>query len=349
MRKDNQPISILVIEDNPGDFLLIDDYLLEKFSSINVLQIETYQGAKEHLRNIGKPDIILLDLVLPDGQGEKLVSKLQKHSMGIPIIILTGYSDIDMARKLLAKGVTDFLIKDEINPEVLYKAIVYAIERKGYITRLKQNKKVYQDLFNFSPQPMWIYDPENLAFLDVNQAASIKYGFSFDEFMKMTIMDIRPKEHLDQLKRSLKNRDTKETNYYAGVFVHRLKSGEKISVEVFSSDIEYKGKSVRLVLSNDVTEKHNYISTIEDQNDRLRKIAWTQSHVVRAPLARLLAIIHMLELDCVEKEELPALLEQIKVSGGELDSIIQNIVEETNIAMNLSNLEYGKNDFAGRR
>ncbi|MBA4746880.1 MAG: response regulator [Muricauda sp.] len=348
MRKDNHPISIMVIEDNPGDFLLIDDYLLEKFSAIKVTQIKSYQEAKVGLSNVETPDVILLDLVLPDGSGEKLVSKLQKRSTGIPIIILTGYSDIDMARKLLAKGVTDFLIKDEINPEVLYKAIVYAIERKGYIARLKQNKKVYQDLFNFSPQPMWIYDPQNLAFLDVNQAALIKYGFSFDEFMKMTIMDIRPKEHVDHLKKSLKNRDVRGSNYYAGIFVHRLKSGEEISVEIFSSDIEYKGRSVLLVLSNDVTEKHNYISTIENQNDRLRKIAWTQSHVVRAPLARLLSIIHMLELDCAEKEELPALLEQIKASGDELDHIIQKIVEETNTTMNLNNFEHGKNHYTGR-
>src|SRR5690606_22644471 len=206
MTKDDQPLSILVIEDNPGDFLLIDDYLIEKFSAIRVTQIQTFESAKAKLGTSEKVDVILLDLGLPDMQGEMLVQGLLEHCGDIPIIILTGYSDIELSRKLLSQGISDFLIKDEINPEIIYKAIIYALERKNYIARLNKNKKVYRDLFNFSPQPMWIFDPSTLYFLNVNQAAITKYGYTLEEFMSMTIKDIRPKDQLEFLNKNLEER-----------------------------------------------------------------------------------------------------------------------------------------------
>ena len=330
MTKDDQPLSILVIEDNPGDFLLIDDYLLEKFSAIKVIHIQTFKSLVTDVKSCEIIDVVLLDLTLPDLKGEILVEKIQEYIGNIPIIILTGYSDIALARKTLSKGVSDFLIKDEINPEIIYKSIVYAIERKKYIAQLKENRKVYQDLFNFSPQPMWIYDPSTLLFLNVNKAAVSKYGYTIEEFKKMTIKDIRPKNQLKFLEKRLEERKRGDLGTYSGVFFHTLKSGVTIYVEIYSNDIEYEGRVVRLVLANDITEKQEYINTIETQNEKLKGIAWTQSHVVRSPLSRILGIINLLEMEPDDSQDLPFLLEQIKVSGNELDEIIHKIVSETN-------------------
>ncbi len=96
MTKDNQPLSILVIEDNPGDFLLIDDYLLEKFSAIKVVNAESFESAVKFLQSLSKVDVILLDLELPDLRGEKLVEALQEYTGDIQIIILTNYSDTNL-------------------------------------------------------------------------------------------------------------------------------------------------------------------------------------------------------------------------------------------------------------
>lgn len=348
MMKDDQQLSVLVIEDNPGDFMLIDDYLLEKFSAIKVIHQETFESAISELKSFENIDIILLDLILPDLKGEQLVEKVQEVSGNIPIIILTGYSDIELARKILSKGVSDFLIKDEISPEIIYKSIIYALERKSYIAKLNKNKKIYQDLFDFSPQPMWIFDPSTLRFLNVNKAAIDKYGYTLEEFKSMTIKDIRPKNHMEFLEKSLEERKRENRDSYAGVFYHTLKSGETICVEIYSNNIEYEGRTVRLILASDITEKQEYVSTVETQNKKLKEIAWTQSHVVRAPLARILSVIHVLEQDCVEPHDFPDLLEKIKMSGDELDKIIQNIVAETKTMMNLSNFEHGKNNNTGR-
>lgn len=329
MIKDDQPLSILVIEDNPGDFVLIDDYLVEKFSAVKIVHIETFEAVISKIKCFEEFDILLLDLQLPDLSGEPLVEKIQEHSGDTPIIILTGYTDIALARKILSKGVSDFLIKDEINPEIMYKAIVYALERKNYITELNKNKKVYQDLFDFSPQPMWIFDPSTLYFLNVNKAAIEKYGYTLEEFQNMTIKNIRPKYQIEFLEKSMVERNRTTSNNYAGNFYHTLKSGETICVEIYSNDIEQDEKTLRLVLASDITEKQEYIGTIEAQNKKLRDIAWTQSHVVRAPLARLLGIINLLEVEPNDSKDVPFLLEQIKISGDELDQIIQEIVLET--------------------
>src|SRR5690606_16639353 len=100
-----------------------------------------------------------------------------------------------------------------------------------------------------------------------------------EEFKNMTIKDIRPKNHMGFLEKSLEERQRKDRDSYAGVFFHTLKSGETICVEIYSNDIEYEGRTVRLVLASDITEKQEYVSTIETQNKKLRDIAWTQSHV----------------------------------------------------------------------
>jgi len=338
MIKDSLPLSILIIEDNPGDFVLLEDHLLEKFNAIRIFQEECFDSAILKIQSAQKLDIILLDLMLPYLQGEALVEKIQMYSGDIPIIILTGYTDIDLARKILSMGVSDFLIKDEITPEILYKSIIYSLERKSYIDGLNKTKKTYQDLFNLSPQPIWLYDTSSLSFLDVNQAAIMKYGYTLEEFKSMTIRDIRPKEEMQSLDYSLAERVSKDAYGFAGIFLHTLKSGKTINVEVYSSNIEYNDKQVRLVLANDVTDKLEHIKQIETQNVKLRNIAWTQSHVVRAPLSRILGIINLIELESFNSEDLPFLINQLKLSGNEMDVIVRNIVSEAKL-LNINGLK----------
>lgn len=329
MNKDSLPLKILVIEDNPGDFILVEDYLLEKFDAIKISSSTSFENAKTHFSPKCDADVILLDLVLPDLHGDILVENIQKICAGIPIIVLTGYTDIALARDLLSKGVSDFLIKDEITPEILYKTIVYAFERKIFLSGINQSKKLYQDLFNFSPQPMWIYDIATLKFLDINYAALSKYGYAKDDFLCMTIRDIRPNDHLETFDDYLTRSRNEDTSGFAGLFTHKLSNGQNIEVEIYSSSIEFENKKVRLVMANDITDKLTHLTTIETQNKKLKHIAWTQSHVVRAPLSRMLGIVNLIELESFKSDDIKFLLEQLKQSAGEVDNIIKDIVNKT--------------------
>ena len=93
-------------------------------------------------------------------------------------------------------------------------------------------------LFNCHPDPMWIYDRETLRFLDVNDAAIAKYGYSRDEFLAMTIKDIRPTEDVPGL---LENIASLVAGFNdAGIWRHRLKSGDIISVEITAHTLDHR-------------------------------------------------------------------------------------------------------------
>ena len=323
-------LNILVLEDNPGDYFLIEDYLREKFHLIEISQCASFAESKPILKSKNEISVILLDLILTDLNREELVHKVQQLSGNIPIIILTGYSDIELARNLLSIGISDFLLKDELSSEILYKSVIYAIERTNFIEGLNNSKLMYQNLFDFSPQPMWLYDKESLKFLDVNEAAILKYGYSKDEFLTLTIKDIRPIEEIVHLERSLKERKI-DKSLFAGLFKHKKKSGQLMFVETYSRDIDYHGELASIVSANDITEKVNNLNTIEQQNTKLKEIAWNQSHVVRAPLSRMLGIIHLLELEDFKSEDTPYLMQQLKNASEEMDVIVKDIVLQTQL------------------
>ncbi len=126
-------------------------------------------------------------------------------------------------------------------------------ERKKAEESLIMSENKYRYLFDNNPQPMWIYDLENLAFLEVNGSAILRYGYSRNEFLKMTIKDIRPEEDVNALLEDVAN-TYKEINS-AGIWRHKKKNGEIIFVEIVSHLIKYENRAARLVLANDVTER----------------------------------------------------------------------------------------------
>ena len=109
----------------------------------------------------------------------------------------------------------------------------------------------YRLLFDRNPQPMWVFDLESLAFLAVNQAALEQYGYSRDEFLRMTIKDIRPTEDISALVEDILHRGSGIEK--AGRWRHRRKDGANIDVEITSQSIEWAGRPARLVLANDIT------------------------------------------------------------------------------------------------
>jgi PAS domain S-box-containing protein len=135
----------------------------------------------------------------------------------------------------------------------------------------------YQVLFQNNPQPMWVYDTRTLTFLEVNTAAIQQYGYSRDEFLAMTILDIRPPEDISRLKATLpiKELDPEGSIRKSGIWRHRKKDGSLIDVDISSEPVNFDGRPARLVLLNDVTELKNYsaqLRLLETCVDRLNDI-----------------------------------------------------------------------------
>lgn len=205
---------VIVLEDNDGDFVLIEDYLIEAFRTVQIKRCESFSDFKEFTNNNTEIniDLILLDLHLTDLFGSELIEKILSEKIQAPIIILTGYTDLSLAKHSLKLGIDDFLIKDEVTPSILHKSIEFAFSRSQYVKQ------------------------------------------------------------------------------------------------------------------------------IEVQNEKLRNIAWTQSHLVRAPLSRILGIINLIEMHKDNFDDLLFCLKQLRVSSNEMDAIIRKITEEAQeIQLNKNN------------
>jgi len=108
-------------------------------------------------------------------------------------------------------------------------------------------------LFQSHPLPMWVYDQETYRFLEVNEAAVRKYGYTREEFLSMTILHIRPERERPRLLEDLKR--PREAYQVSGPWTHRLKDGREIQVEIHSHTLEYAGRPAVLVVALDITEK----------------------------------------------------------------------------------------------
>lgn len=327
MERDRHAYRILILEDNEGNYVLLEDFLEEQILAPELIWVTSFEAARQFLAANTLPlDVILLDLSLPDRQGQALIEAMLQICGETPVIVLTGYSDINFGIASLSLGVSDYLLKDELSGSSLYKSLRYSMERQKYNQALLASEKRYSDLFHLSPQPMWVFDVTSLKFLNVNQAAIQHYGYSHEEFLQMQVRDIRP-EADRQLFDLVLERTRSQNIGTPGIFRHQKKNGEIIQVELKVKPIRYQGSEAMLVLANDVTPQLQYIKTIETQNAAFKDITWMQSHVVRAPLARLMGLMELLE-----SSEHPAeqndLIKALKISAQELDSVIHSIVRK---------------------
>ncbi len=327
---DKRRLKVLVIEDNPGDFLLVEEYLLEQIEVPAITHVECCKEAVDLLTcPDNRFDVVLLDITLPDGAGEQLIDKIVKECPETPVIVLTGYSDFAFSVKSIALGASDYLLKDELTGQALYKCIIYSMERKRIVAELEDSEKKYSDLFHLSPLPMWVFDVKTLMFLDVNAAAINHYGYSKEEFTAMSIRDIRPAAELPKLDAVIEAYQTQKLSK-TGVFTHRKKSGELIEVEIQSNRLNYKGFDAKIILAVDVTERFKYIKAVEDQNRRLKEISWIQSHIIRAPLSRIMGLIPLITDPAAKPEDRNMMLGFLKISAEELDSEIREITDKSN-------------------
>lgn len=259
MTTDKKLYRILVIEDNPGDFVLVEGFLIEQMLNPFIVHAVNFKQASEMLLTAGTAyDVILLDLSLPDKSGESLITEMLQISSSCPVIILTGYTDIEFSIKSISAGILDYLLKDDLTAAQLYKSIIYSIERKKTIIQLKESEKRYSDLFYLSPQPMWVFNAETFRFVQVNKAAITLYGYSEEEFLKLTVRDLHANNDVSATKEVVRLCKAGDDEICKGNCVHKKKSGEIIEVEIYDTPIIINDQNFRSVIVIDVTEKNLY-------------------------------------------------------------------------------------------
>jgi PAS domain S-box-containing protein len=134
---------------------------------------------------------------------------------------------------------------------------------------LKSAEEKYEELFDCSPIPMWIYDMETYRVIDVNQAAVKHYGYSREEFLDLTIKDIRPEEDIPAVMQSVQYLMQSGKRYPRNNYRHLKKNGDMIQVRIESSIADIGGRKACIVLAIDITEDEQLRREIIAANNML--------------------------------------------------------------------------------
>jgi hypothetical protein len=161
-----------------------------------------------------------------------------------------GPDDLSFAEELASRAALT------VDNARLYQAAQEADERYGM-------------LFGSNPQPMWVFDVDTLAFLEVNEAAVKHYGYTREEFLSMTIMDILPPEDAPGVHHGLEGTGTKRAD--VALTQHQRKDGTIIDMELVSHEMELDGRRARLVLASDISERTRTRAALHQSEEQLRQ------------------------------------------------------------------------------
>jgi diguanylate cyclase len=167
--------TVLLIEDNPGDVRLIELMLAEDPDTpFRLSCVDRLSRGLEFLA-ARKPELVLLDLSLPDSHGLDTFDKVFAHSPSVPIIVLTGNDDQMIALSAVKTGAQDYLVKGKLDRELLVRAMQYSIERKRYQEQLEHQANY--DALTGLPNRNLLHDRLKQAVYAQRQARAIAVVF----------------------------------------------------------------------------------------------------------------------------------------------------------------------------
>jgi two-component system, cell cycle sensor histidine kinase and response regulator CckA len=269
-----RPLRVLLLEDNPMDAELV----IDKLTRAGLLaQGDIARNATEFMALLrsARYDLVLCDFGLQGWNSLEALRWVRQSGFEIPFIYVSGSLGEDVAVDCIKEGATDYILKNNLErlPHAVHRAITeddLRRERHRIESELRESERQYQLLFDRYPQPTWVHDRDTLAFLAVNQAAIRHYGYSREEFLNMTILDLLPGEELEHLL-------TSSWSYRTGVFKdatawrHRLKDGRIIDVEVTRHEVAFRERNAVLVLAVDVTERRRNEERLRQSEERFSK------------------------------------------------------------------------------
>ena len=256
------PLKVLLIEDNPGDADLVRERLTDETSvPFHVNWADTLEAARERLAQGGN-ELILLDLSLPDSQGLDTFRTIRGLAPQLPIVILTGLDDQELAFQTLHEGGQDFLVKGQASPQLLEKIIRYAMERKrAQAALLRSEEQRYRVLFETIPHPICVFSKKIGAFLAVNQAALDHYGYTKEEFLRIGILDLNGPESVEVTSAWLAGNDWRSPLRTR----HRRKNGSDMDVEMTVGEVDFAAEPAAFAIITDISERRRAEEKMEYQ------------------------------------------------------------------------------------
>lgn len=361
-------MQILLIEDNPGDVRLIRHMLQSAPAlAIDLTSRERLDGALQLLQE--QPfDLVLLDLSLPDSQGLATFDTLYYHQPELPIIVLTGLDNEELAVKAVRSGAQDYLVKGEINPQLLVRAIRYAIERKRSAEALRETQLRYTALFENSNIGIFLISLDGL-YLNLNGKAAAMLGCSVAEVLGELATDFIFTPPLGDLHQQiatllagdplpiyeclLQQRTGGQLPLEVNTTLVRTAANKPLYIQSVVRDITKRRQiedalsAERIQLAQRVAERTQELSAVNAKLLRSARMKdeflATVSHELRTPLSVILTITEAME-DQVYGElggTQAKALQRMRKSGRHLLALINDILDVSKIESGKLDLEIG--------
>ncbi|HXB09935.1 MAG TPA: response regulator [Puia sp.] len=184
----NNGLSILTVEDNPSDLFLLEHMI--RSSGLTVNRFYSTDRIREAYALLSEQeiDLVLLDLTLPDSFGIHSFIYLKPVVQKIPVIILTGLSDTNVALEAIKEGAQDYLVKGELTESLLAKAIQYSMERKRTLEHLRVSNERFNTVVKATNDAIWDWD------ISTNKVFMV--GDTYKQLFGYDIVDAYPPEDL---------------------------------------------------------------------------------------------------------------------------------------------------------
>ncbi|MBU0724151.1 MAG: response regulator [Alphaproteobacteria bacterium] len=207
-----------------------------------------------------KPDLVLMDIHIEGDIDGIETAKLIPQELLLPVIYLTAYSEEPTLQRAATTKPYGYLLKPFSERE-LHATIQMALERRKTEVALRESEAAlrlsranFRYLFMSNPLPMWVSDRITNQFLEVNEIASLAYGWTREEFLRKTIEDIRAPANAEA---TVKVPPAVQDGYLSESNIcHRRNDGEIIVVDSFSHALEFEGRQAYLTVAVDVTQRN---------------------------------------------------------------------------------------------
>ena len=323
-------VKILIVEDDPSFAnLVIHQLEMLNFDTDEILIVSSLQEAKLSKKEF-EPEVVLLDLSISDSSGINTYDEINKLFELASIIILSGLNDKDLALQIVAKGAQDYVLKTEINSQLLDKTIRYGILRRTFRIGIFNSEKKYRDVFNRSPLPVLRLIDESLTIVMANPAALKLYEADIDDMIGKSMYSFNfyqdQRIEINTTSNFIKKRLKQKT----------IKGGEIINEIVINKLENEDGAYIALVI--DRTEELKFekqkFDVITQAEEREKKKIARELH---DGLGQQLVLLNLLFQNITPKQEEEA---QFKDISSLLQSSIRSI-KEIAYALNPPELEHG--------
>ncbi|MBN8663815.1 MAG: response regulator [Chitinophagales bacterium] len=347
---------ILIIDDQQANVEVLENLLMVK-GYLHVKSVTDARKAIPAIKEI-QPELILLDLMMPHLSGFEVMAKMKEEglmSRFMPIMVLTADVSMEAKQRALAGGASDFTTKpfNLVEVDLRIKNLLFNVyllsqlkdqnqvledkvaERTRDLEQAKtaaeESEERYRSLFNANQDCITLFSIDNnepSKLISCNDAAPRLLGYTRAEMLTLTIFDIDVSctpdvigGHIDQLKAT--GQLNFETQY-------RCKDGSLKEMDVKASFVHLQGQNIVMKIARDISALKAQQKAIQLQNEKLKEIAWAQSHLVRAPLTKIMGAIDLLSSNPdQDKEGRQVLIQALEQSSAELDNIIQDITEKS--------------------